>query len=59
MLELAKEIRTSVSAGNNNRNASERWLCEDRPEAESKSLRGVEPGHATSENKAGKEVFFL
>jgi RNA-directed DNA polymerase len=47
-----------MSEGNNNRNTSENYLREDKPEAESKSQGGVEPDHTTNENNAGKEVFF-
>jgi hypothetical protein len=33
------------------------YPCEDKPEAESKTCGGVESGHTTNENNAGKNFY--
>src|ERR1035437_5942456 len=42
----------------NNRNTLANYPCEDKPEAESKTCGGVELGHTTNENNAGKKFYF-
>jgi len=57
MLEWRSD-QTVYGAGNNNRNASERYLCEDKPEAESKTQEELSRSMQPMRTTPGKKFFF-
>jgi hypothetical protein len=56
-VRMAKMNRTFMSEEKTTENTPENYLCEDKPEAESKTQGEVEPHHATNGNDAGM-IFF-
>ncbi len=57
MLE-GRRVQDVYGKSTDNRNASERYLCEDRPEAESRSQKELSCAMQPMKPNAGKEVFF-
>lgn len=45
--------------GNNNRNASEHYLCEDKPEAESKTQEELSQAMQPMRTMPGRKFFFF